>query len=41
MFNAWCDRMPVLGATGPIDAVNRRRGSTGIHTARDQGALVP
>ena len=26
MFNAWCDRMPILviGATGPVDAVKRR-----------------
>ena len=26
MFNAWCDRMPiiVLGATGPVDAAKRR-----------------
>src|SRR4029078_1951340 len=26
MFNAWCDRMPalVIGATGPVDAVQRR-----------------
>ena len=26
IFNAWCDRMPVivLGATGPVDAVKRR-----------------
>src|SRR5262249_17946599 len=26
IFNAWCDRMPVviLGATGPVDAMKRR-----------------
>lgn len=42
MFNAWCDRMPVLvlGATGPVDATKRRPWIDWIHTARDQGALV-
>ena len=42
MFNAWCDRMPmlVLGATGPVDAIKRRPWIDWIHTARDQGALV-
>ena len=42
IFNAWCDRMPVLvlGATGPVDAVRRRPWIDWIHTARDQGALV-
>jgi len=42
VFNAWCDRMPVvmLGATGPVDAVKRRPWIDWIHTARDQGALV-
>ena len=42
MFNAWCDRMPmvVLGATGPVDTVKRRPWIDWIHTARDQGALV-
>jgi len=42
MFNAWCDRMPilVLGATGPVDAMKRRPWIDWIHTARDQGALV-
>src|SRR5262245_62152165 len=42
IFNAWCDRMPmvILGATGPIDAVKRRPWIDWIHTARDQGALV-
>ncbi len=42
MFNAWCDRMPVLvlGATGPVDSVKRRPWIDWIHTARDQGALV-
>ncbi len=42
MFNAWCDRMPVLvlGATGPVDAAKRRPWIDWIHCARDQGALV-
>ena len=42
IFNAWCDRMPVvlLGATGPVDTVKRRPWIDWIHTARDQGALV-
>ena len=42
VFNAWCDRMPVLliGATGPVDADKRRPWIDWIHTARDQGALV-
>jgi thiamine pyrophosphate-dependent acetolactate synthase large subunit-like protein len=42
IFNAWCDRQPVivLGATGPVDAVKRRPWIDWIHTARDQGALV-
>ena len=42
IFNAWCDRMPmvILGATGPVDTVKRRPWIDWIHTARDQGALV-
>jgi len=42
IFNAWCDRVPVivLGATGPVDASKRRPWIDWIHTARDQGALV-
>lgn len=42
IFNAWCDRAPVivLGATGPMDAAKRRPWIEWIHTARDQGALV-
>src|SRR4029077_5573841 len=42
LFNAWCDRMPmlVLGATGPVDAVQRRPWIDWVHTAQDQGALV-
>lgn len=42
IFNAWCDRMPVivLGATGPLDAAKRRPWIEWIHTAADQGAIV-
>ena len=42
VFNAWCDRAPVLmlGATGPWDAARRRPWIDWIHTASDQGALV-
>ncbi|MDC7987530.1 thiamine pyrophosphate-binding protein, partial [Rhodoplanes sp. TEM] len=42
IFNAWCDRMPmlILGATGPMDAARRRPWIEWIHTARDQAALV-
>ncbi|MBI4273595.1 MAG: thiamine pyrophosphate-binding protein [Rhizobiales bacterium] len=42
MFNAWCDRMPiiVLGATGPVDAPKRRPWIDWIHTARDQASVV-
>ena len=42
IFNAWCDRSPmlILGATGPWDASKRRPWIDWIHTAADQGALV-
>src|SRR6266704_3150877 len=42
IFNAWCDRMPVLilGATGPWDAAKRRPWIDWIHTASDQVALA-
>ena len=42
IYDAWCDRMPVvvLGATGPVDTTKRRPWIDWIHTARDQGALV-
>jgi thiamine pyrophosphate-dependent acetolactate synthase large subunit-like protein len=42
IFNAWCDRVPILilGATGPLDTMRRRPWIDWIHTARDQGALV-
>ncbi len=42
IFNAWCDRMPIviLGATGPVDAAKRRPWIDWIHTAADQGAII-
>ena len=42
IFNAWCDRVPMLliGATGPVDAARRRPWIDWIHTAQDQNALV-
>ncbi len=42
VFNAWCDRIPLLliGATGPVDAPKRRPWIDWIHTARDQAAIV-
>lgn len=42
IFNAWCDRVPmlVLGGTGPMDTSSRRPGIDWIHTALVQGNLV-
>lgn len=42
IFNAWCDRIPMLliGAQGPIDAMARRPWVDWIHTASDLGALL-
>jgi thiamine pyrophosphate-dependent acetolactate synthase large subunit-like protein len=42
VFNAWCDRAPMLliGATGPVDPEKRRPWIDWLHTAADQGALV-
>jgi thiamine pyrophosphate-dependent acetolactate synthase large subunit-like protein len=42
IFDAWCDRMPVVvfGATGPWDAAVRRPWIDWIHTSTDQGGLV-
>lgn len=42
IFNAWCDRVPmmILGGTGPMDAAKRRPFIDWIHTMRDQGAIV-
>lgn len=42
IFNAWCDRVPILilGATGAVDSAVRRSWIDWNHTFRDQGALV-
>jgi thiamine pyrophosphate-dependent acetolactate synthase large subunit-like protein len=42
IFNAWCDRVPmlVMGANGPVDAAQRRPWIDWIHTTKDQGALL-
>jgi acetolactate synthase-1/2/3 large subunit len=42
IFNAWCDRTPMvlLGATGPVDAKKRRPWIEWIHTTIDQGGMV-
>lgn len=42
IFNAWCDRVPmlILGATGAVDSAVRRNWIDWCHTFRDQGALV-
>jgi thiamine pyrophosphate-dependent acetolactate synthase large subunit-like protein len=42
IFNAWCDRKPIvmLGANGPVDADKRRPWIEWIHSAQDQGALI-
>lgn len=42
IYNAWCDRVPmvIFGATGPVDADQRRPWIDWIHTSRDQAALI-
>lgn len=42
IFNAWCDRTPilVLGGTGPMDASRRRPHIDWVHTALVQGNQV-
>lgn len=42
VYNAYTDRTPLLlfGATGPVDAAERRPWIDWIHTSADQGALV-
>ncbi|WP_235867053.1 thiamine pyrophosphate-binding protein [Roseibium marinum] len=42
IFNAFADRAPmlILGATGPMDATERRPWIDWLHTAQDQAALV-
>jgi acetolactate synthase-1/2/3 large subunit len=42
IFNAWCDRTPmlVLGSGGPVDAAIKTPWIDWIHSAADHGALV-
>ena len=42
IFNAWCDRVPILlvGATGPVSKARRRPWIDWIHTALTQGQIV-
>ena len=42
IFNAWCDRVPVivLGGTGPMDNTRRRPRIDWIHTALVQGTQI-
>ncbi|HVO90793.1 MAG TPA: thiamine pyrophosphate-binding protein [Casimicrobiaceae bacterium] len=42
IFNAWCDRVPMLllGGVGPLDAVKRRPWVDWIHTSVDLASLV-
>ena len=42
IFNAWCDRTPMMifGATGPVDAHRRRPWIDWIHTSKDQASIV-
>lgn len=42
IFNAWCDRVPmlILGAHGPVDAAKRRPWIDWLHTSQDAGAMV-
>ena len=42
IFNAWCDRTPMIifGATGPVDAYRRRPWIDWIHTSKDQASMI-
>ena len=42
IFNAWCDRTPMIifGATGPVDAHRRRPWIDWIHTSKDQASIL-
>src|SRR5258705_5493200 len=42
IYNAWCDRTPVMvmGGTGPMNSAKRRPWIDWIHTAQVQGNLV-
>lgn len=42
IYNAWCDRAPmmILGGIGPLDSERRRTPVDWLHSVADQGALV-
>ncbi len=42
IYNAWCDRMPmvILGGIGPLDSARRRTPIDWLHSVADQAALV-
>ncbi|MFQ5540607.1 MAG: thiamine pyrophosphate-binding protein [Candidatus Binatia bacterium] len=42
IYNAWCDRLPVIvmGGTGPMDTARRRPWIDWVHTALVQGNMV-
>ena len=42
IFNAWCDRVPmlILGANGPVDAAQRRPWIDWIHSTQDTAAII-
>ena len=42
IYNAFCDRAPmiILGATGPLDAAERRPWIDWIHTSADQAEII-
>ncbi len=42
IFNAWCDRTPMIifGANGPVDAHRRRPWIDWIHSAKDQASMI-
>ncbi|HVZ54702.1 MAG TPA: thiamine pyrophosphate-binding protein [Pseudolabrys sp.] len=42
VYNAWCDRAPmlILGGTGPLDSERRRTPVDWLHAAADQGAIL-
>lgn len=42
IFNAWCDRYPMIifGGTGPMDAHKRRPWIDWVHTAKDQASMI-
>lgn len=42
IFNAWCDRVPILliGGIGPMDAVKRRPWIEWIHTSHHHDAII-